>query len=200
MTDSLDTNDMQVPGQGVLPGFEEVLRIESAVLKKPEQEAFCWEYVTNGGKGGPAYLATIKSDVTMLRAQKNASDLLKKSEVAGRIKEISSIIQRKYEREVLAHCVRAINFDPAKLFRENGGLIQVHELPESDRIGVGIEAKIVDGCLRYIPVFPSPEKARDALQKIFGMNKERTEVTGKDGKPIETNNAVTIYIPANGRD
>lgn len=171
-----------VPGQAVLPGFEEVLRIESAVLKKPEQERFCWEFVTNGGKAGPAYQVAINPESELLNAQKRASELLKKPEIAGRIKDISSIIQRKYEHEVLGSCLKAMNFDPGVYFDAKGYAKGIHALPENTRRGVGLEAKMVDGCLVYLPVFPSPEKARDALAKMFGMNKDKTEVSvGVDG-------------------
>jgi len=167
----------------VLSGFEEILRCESSRLKKAAQEAFCWEVVTNGGKPGPAYLATINGNVPLLRAQKNASALMQKPEIDGRIKEIAAIIQRKYMSEVIAFRMKTLNFDPARFFGPTG-LLQVQDLPEDLRKGIGLEAKIVDGCMRYLPVFPSPEKAADALQKIFEMNKEGLALTGANGEPL----------------
>ena len=103
---------------------------------------------------------------------------------AGRIKDIATIIQRKYEHEVLGSCLKAMNFDPGVYFDAKGYAKGIHALPEGARRGVGLEAKIVDGSLVYLPVFPSPEKARDSLAKMFGMNKDRMELTGKDGAPV----------------
>ena len=188
----------------MLPGFEQILGVESARLKKPEQERFCWEYVTNGGKTGQAYQVAINPDSDLLNAQKRASDLLKKPEISGRVKEIAAIIQRKYEQEVIASAIRALNLDPAIYFKQSGSVKRVHEMAEHERIGIGLEARIVDGCLTYLPVFPSPEKARNDLAKIFGMNKERGEIkaelVGRGGGPIQTESVVRIYIPDNGRD
>ena len=100
----------------------------------------------------------------------------------------------------MAYRIRALNLDPGTFFQRNGKVRRVHELTESERLGIGLEAKIVDGELHYLPVFPSPEKSADALQKMFGMNKEKTEVSGPNGGPIKTENVVKIYIPDNGRD
>ena len=180
-----------VPGQGVLPGFEEVLRIESQRLDNPGQERFCWEYVTNGGKAGPAYQVAINPNSSLLNAQKRASELLKKPEITGRIKEIAAIIQRKYEHEVIASSLRALNFDPKVYLTDSGSARGVHELEEHARRGIGLEARVVDGKIMYLPVFPSPEKARDALQKMFGMEKVRSEVSGPGGGPIPHAHAVT---------
>jgi hypothetical protein len=193
-----------IPGQAVLPGFEDVLGIESARLKNPKQERFCWEFVTNGGKTGQAYQVAINPDSDLLNAQKRASDLLKNPEISGRVREIAAIIQRKYEREVIASAVRALTFDPASCFKGDGAVRRVHEMEERERIGIGLESRLVDGCLHYVPVFPSPEKARADLAKMFGMFKDRGEIkaelVGRGGGPIQTESAVKIYIPDNGRD
>ena len=77
----------------------------------------------------------------------------------------------------------SLNFDPARFFGPSG-LLQVQDLPEDLRKGIGLEAKIIDGCMRYLPVFPSPEKAADALQKIFEMNREGLALTGANGEPL----------------
>jgi hypothetical protein len=178
-------NSPAVPGQMVLSGFEEILQCESRTLKKAEQERFCWEFVTNGGKPGPAYRKAINPDASDDNARSYACKLLKKSNIAQRVSEIAQIIRQKYMNEVIAFRVKSLHFDPARFFGPTG-LLQVQDLPEELRKGIGLEAKIVDGCMRYLPVFPSPEKAADALQKIFEMNREGLALTGPNGGPIET--------------
>jgi hypothetical protein len=173
-----------VPGQMVFSGFEEILKVESSRLSKPEQEEFCWEYVTNGGKPGPAYQATINRDATNENARSYACKLLKKDNISQRIKEIVGIVQRKYEHEVLAFRIKGLNLDPKVYFNADGSAKKIVDLPEEHRQGVGLEARYVDGAMRYLPVFPSPEKSAEALQKMFGMNKDKMEVTGKDGEPL----------------
>jgi hypothetical protein len=173
-----------VPGQAVLPGFDMVLQIESARLAKPDQERFCWEYVTNGGKSGLAYQTAINPECNADNARKRASDLLKKQDITGRIREIVSIIQRKYEHEVIAFRLRTLNFDPKAYFEENGNIKKVVDMDDAMRVGVGLEAKFVEGALRYLPVFPQPEKAADALQKMLGLDKIKAEISGKDGGAV----------------
>jgi hypothetical protein len=171
----------QVPGQMVL--FREVMQCETRRLKSLAKERFCWEYVTSGGKAPDSYLATINPSVDRVQASKNASKLLNNGEIRRRIDEIAQIIRQKYMNEVIAFRAKTLNFDPG-LFFKNGSLLRVHDLPEDLRKGIGLEAKIVDGCLHYLPVFPSPEKAADALQKIFEMNKEGLALTGPNGVPL----------------
>lgn len=178
-------DDISVPGQAVLPALLEIMQIESARLKKPEQEAFCWEYVTNGGNGGKAYQATISCDCDKLRAQKNASALLKKTEISGRITEISGIIQRKYEQEVIAYRVKGLTLDRKSLVDKDGKIKTLNDMTDDQRSIVDLEVRWVDGALRTIPVIASRDKSADALQKMFAMNKDSLTLTGKGGGPVE---------------
>lgn len=42
-------------------------------------------------------------------------------------------------------------------------------------------------------------KAAENLGKRYGLFTEKKEITGKDGGPIQTEAAVTFYLPDNGR-
>jgi hypothetical protein len=192
--------DNAVPGQGVLPGLMDVMRIESAVLRNPKQELFCWEFVTNGGDRALAYQVGIDAEADRLSAQKNAYKLLQKPEIVERITQISTIIQRKYEQQVIAYRLKGLTFDRGNLLTADNKLKSLSEMTEDERQIIDLEVKWVDGALRTIPVVASREKSAEALQKMMGMDKSKLEVTGKDGRPVETNSSVTIYIPSNGRD
>lgn len=183
-----------VPGQGVLPGLLDVMKIESAVLRKPEQESFCWELVTNNGDRGRAYQVAINPECDRVTAQKRASDLMKKPEITGRVAQISSIIQRKYEQSVISYRLKGLTLDRGEMVDGDGKLKSLAELTEEQRQVVDLEVKWVDGGLRTIPVVASREKSADALQKMFGMNKDSLAVTGKDGAPLNPPAPVGILV------
>lgn len=191
----------EIPGQGVLPGFSALMGVEAAALKNPKHELFCVKFVEHGGDTALAYQSAIDCNCERLQAQKNAHYLLKKQEIARRIDQISSVMRNRCINEVIAFQRRALNFDPADyLHRESGRQIRLHELPEDKRRGIGLEARVVDGGIVYLPVFPSPQKAAESLSKMMGIEKQSVELSGKDGKPIATESVVQFYIPSNGRD
>lgn len=185
MMEQTQENNAVVPGQGVLPGLLDVMRIESAVLKKPAQEEFCWEFVTNGGDRGRAFQVAIDPSCDRLQAQKNAHLLLKKEEISRRVMEISSIIQRKYEQKVISYRMKGMTLDRNELLNEDGKCLKtLKEMTEEQRQIVDLEVRWVDGALRTIPVVASKEKSAEALQKMFGLNKDSLAVTGPGGASL----------------
>lgn len=182
-------------GQTVLPGFQAILDCEASALRKPEHELFCAKYVEFSFDSAKAYQVAINPSVTdRLAAQKNAHKLLKTDEIKRRIAEISAVYRNRCINDVLAFNQRALNFNPADLYDEKGCMIPLNQLPP----GTGVEAKIVDGCLRYLPVFPSPEKARDSIAKIMGIEKSLLELTGKDGGPVEVTGIEVSFVTPTG--
>ena len=75
-----DYNKTEVSGQGVLPGFEEIIAVEAAALKNPKYELFAVKFVECGDTAR-AYQEAIDPDCSRLQAQKNASKLLKTGEI-----------------------------------------------------------------------------------------------------------------------
>jgi predicted transcriptional regulator len=60
------------------------------------------------------------------------------------------------------------------------------------------EARDQDGDPRYLTV---AMKAKEDIRKITGSDAPtKSEISGKDGKPIETESTIRIYIPSNDRD
>ena len=47
----------EIPGQVVLPGFQELLNCEAQALAKPEHELFCVRFVEFGGDTAKTYQA-----------------------------------------------------------------------------------------------------------------------------------------------
>lgn len=190
----------ELSGQAALPGFDALIDCEVQALDKPEHEAFCARYVEFGGDSARAYQTAIKPGTERLQAQKNAHKLLKRGEVRRRIAEIAAVYRNRGINEVLAFQTRAMNFDPADFLDAKGHRLPLHRLPEHVRKGVGLEARLVDGAVVYLPVFPSPQKAAESLSRMMGVEKHLVELTGKNGGPVESDVKVNFYIPGNGRD
>lgn len=171
---------VDLSGQVTLPGFDALIACEVQALAKPEHELFCVRFVETGDSAKAYQLAINPECTDRLAAQKNAHKLVKRGEIRRRIAEIAAVYRNRAINEVLAFNLNALRFDPSKLFDATGKMIKLKDLPA----GTGVEAKIVDGSLHYLPVFPSPEKARDSLAKIMGMEKQMLELTGKDGGPV----------------
>lgn len=171
---------VDLSGQIALPGFDALIACEVQALAKPEHEIFCVRFVETGDSA-KAYQVINPGCTDRLAAQKNAHKLLRKGEIRRRITEIAAVHRNRAINEVLAYNLDALRFDPSRLFDADGKMIALKDLPP----GTGVEARIVDGFLRYIPVFPSPEKARDSLTKIMGIEKQMLELTGKDGGAIK---------------
>lgn len=199
MEEQTTTSEQTVPGQGVLPGMQSILEIESAVLPKPEQERFCWEFVTNGGKPGPAYKKAINQEASDDNARSYACKLLKKDNIKQRVLEIASIIQRKYEQEVLSYRLKGLTLDRAEMLTPEGNLKAFSDLTEEQRQILDVEFRLIDGEFKAMPILVSKDGSAAALQRMFAMNKENLALTGKDGTPLPAS-SVTIYLPANGRD
>jgi hypothetical protein len=197
--ESTDFERTAVSGQMVLHDFQSIIGYESASLKKHRNERFCVAFVENGGHAGKAYQTAIKPDSSDDQARKNAHKLLKNEDIRRRISELSAVIRNRTINDLIDFRLKGLRFDPAKFFNATGGKIAIHDVPEEHRVGIGLESRVVDGCLVYAPVFPSPEKSADALQKILGMDKSKMELTGKDGGPVEGSMTLNVYLPDNQR-
>ncbi len=199
-TATIDFERTEPSGQMVLHDFRAIIGYETATLRKHRNERFCVAFVANGGHPGKAYQSAINPDASDEQARKNASKLLKKDDIRRRITELSAVVRNRTLNDLIDFRLKGLRFDPSKYFDAAGNRRKIHDIEDEHRIGIGLESRVVEGCIVYVPVFPSPEKSADALQKIMGLDKNRMELTGKDGGALESNATVTIYIPANGRD
>jgi hypothetical protein len=66
-------------------------------------------------------------------------------------------------------------------------------------VGFGEEAEEFEGEWVKVKLHSAPAAIRDVL-KMHGKLINRTELTGKDGKPLNTTQIVTVYIPENNRN
>lgn len=192
-----------LPGQQILPGFKEAMRVDAHSLK-PFDEEFCQLYVELGDAGKAYQQVALKfkdKEVERLRAQKNASAMLKKPEIIGRVGQYQAVTRAAVQSEVIGFKLSAMRFDPAVMFDEDTRRQRkVTDLTPEQRKCVGLEAKLHDGCVVYLPVFPDKQKESQDLMRMCGLDKQMVELTGKDGGAIKSDAVVTFYIPGNGRD
>lgn len=79
-------------------------------------------------------------------------------------------------------------------------LVESIETKRERRIaGFGEEAEEFEGEWVKVKLHSAPAALRDIL-KIHGKLINRMELTGKDGKPLNTTQIVTVYIPENNRN
>jgi hypothetical protein len=195
-----------VPGQTVLPGMAEELGYEAIELK-PWLERFCWEFVFRGDNGARAYKA-VKPSVKDSTARVEASKLLTNPDVTRRIAQIKAEQRRRFQVEVsdlLEYHGRVLKVDRTTyLDEEKNKPRSITEIREIDPEALSILEfecqKDKDG--DPVVLFKIPKRHDSAVEmaRIMGLHKDRTEITGPNGGPIETQNVVQIYIPANGRD
>lgn len=169
----------QVPGQRTLPGMAETLGYDTIILK-PSEERFCWRYVANGGNGVKA-CRELHPKISYGAAGVRASVLLKKPKVLARINQVREEISREEKQTLKDFVIGSLSFDPAVAFKE-GNRVNIADMPEKIRKLCTLEARVVDGSVIYIPVFPDKIKAGSELAKMMGAYAaEKKELTGSDG-------------------
>ncbi len=167
------------------------------ITLKPDMERFCWEYVRNGGNATRAYL-TINPEATPNGARKYASKLITtREDIPLRIEQIRAEIAREWKSKIRDFHGRSLEFDPADAFASGGGRISIADMPVELRKLCTLEARIVEGSVVYIPVFPDKVKAAGELAKMMGMITDKKELSGTVTTIGET---VHVYLPENNRD
>jgi hypothetical protein len=192
-----------VPGQSVLPGMAEDLGYEAIVLK-PAVERFCWEFVLRGENGARAY-RTVKPTVKESTARVEASKLLTKPDVNQRITQIRAELRRRYRvtaEDLIFYHGKVLKIDRTEFLDELTGQAKSLQNLDPEAASIlefdhGRDAKGNEFVLFKVP--PRHQSAVE-LARMMGLHKDKTEISGPDGGPIETENVVKIYIPHNGRD
>jgi len=190
-------NNQKVAGQVVLPSMEEEMGYEVIVLSPPWKERFCWEFVLRGDNGYGAY-KKVKPKVKDSTARVEASKLLTNPEVKSRIDQIRGELKRRYNvtaDEILQYHGKILKMDLDELIDVgDDGKVQPKKFSELETqiksiIDIGFD---VDKDGNVVPLFSIPSRGGAAIElaKILGLHKERKEISGPDGGPIETNSVV----------
>ena len=180
-----------------------------------KQEAFCLAYTQLGEGHGNASIAyrmayNVGDRTKPATIHRCAHELLQNPIVIARIKELQADAAKNVGltvEKVLRNLVDAIDFDPRKLYHEDGRLKAVHEL-DADTASVlaGIEvvemaggAKIGgDAGIEHVPMYTKKLKwldkntARDQAMKHFGLYKRDNEQRKPDEKPFDQDEAARV--------
>lgn len=99
----------------------------------------------------------------------------------------------KLEDAVLVNLRDAAAIDPRTAFDTNGNLLEVPDLPDTVARSLTDFSVTIDqkGEATKRIKFTPRHTANEALGKHLGMFRERVELTGKDGGPMETKHELT---------
>lgn len=186
--DQLDGMPTSVKGQATLPGMQQHIG-HDAIRLQAKHEEFCWKYLAHCGNGMKAYLA-VYPGVKESTARVNASKLLTNTNIKARIDEI--LEDRKSRYAILADRVveyhqnvlltdRRVFLDPI-----HGGLKKLDELDEDAAMMLEVEQVSSKNGVRTLLKVPNRHQSSVELARILGMHKDKMELTGKDGGPVES--------------
>jgi len=176
-----------IPGQVVLPGMADQLGYESIKLD-PAQEKFCWELVLNGCNASKAYQRAYPG-AAYNTARANASKLLTKTSIINRIEQIKKELATRYTAtadDIISYHSRVLMIDRAEYFDERGTVLQVQDMSALARSIVDLDTTVNKfGSGRLSAKIPERQKSAAELARIFGMHKDKVELSGKvDGDGI----------------
>lgn len=147
----------------------------------PKQNAFVAQYLVDLN----ATQAAIRVGYSEKTAESQGARLLTNAKVA---QAVSEAMARRAERvevkqdDVLRVLLRHLNFDPATVYGEAGGLLAVRDMP--------VEARLAVQSLEWGEHGPkikfwSKDKALELGMRHLGLLRDKTELTGADGGPLE---------------
>ena len=168
-----------------------------------KEEAFCQQYLIDFNGARAARAAGYSED----SARSIAAENLTKLHIRARIQELRAEMGKAFNitRERIAQeYSRIAFFDIKKAFDEEGELIPITQLDDDTSAAIaGIEVSndwekdennrpVIVGQLKKIKI-SDKRSALDSLVKLMGYAEpSKTEITGKDGKPIVTETHVKI--------
>ena len=178
----------------------------------PKQELFAQKYVETGNASEAYRLSYAAGNMKPETVNRTAKELLDNPKIAARLAELAARQLKRHDvtiDRVLAEYAKLAFLDIRKAFDADGNLIPIHALDDDTAAAIaGLEVDkkvskttdengdpVVESYLHKIKL-SDKKGALDSLAKHLGMFVDRTEITGKDGAPLE---AVKIYLPDNGR-
>ena len=166
-----------------------------------KQESFCQHYSTHWN----ATRAAKDAGYSEKCAKEQGYELLRNAVVRARIKRLTrhTLLELGVSRaRVLKELALIAFLDPAAVYRDDGQLLPMSEMPEEARRAVHKvksfeefegrgDDRELSGYIREIEF--SPKKgALDTLAKHLGLVTEKHEVSGPNGKPIETRDVTRL--------
>jgi len=173
-----------VPGQTVLPGMAGDLGYDSASSAlKPWEERFCWKYVEIG-VATQAYQA-VKPKSTYGTARAESARLLAKPSIKARIAEVQEEIGREARALVMGYHRTVMTTDRIDLLNKVRTAQSYDDLDDEARAILEFEQVSSKDGVRTLLKVPTRHQSAVELARITGMHKDKMELTGKDGGPLE---------------
>lgn len=191
--DLLDEADSSVSGQHVLPTLRKELGRAATTDKIPPRvEVFCWNYAdptrrTTFANGTAAYMAA-NPDVKADSARARAAKLLAMDSVKARIAEIRYDLNQRNELAadlVMSQHIRVLMMDQVSLL-DTLRRGDYESVPEDVRDLLEVEQVSSKDGVRLLVNLPPKHPSRVEVAKILSMTKDRLEITGRDGGPVES--------------
>jgi hypothetical protein len=193
--------DTAIPGQATLPTLETELGYGAITYLTPRHERFCWEFVLKNGSATDAYTAAYPN-TGEASAKANSARLLKTEKIQKRLSEIKTELQRKYAvsaGSLVLYLSQVLHLDRRQFLDKSGQPKAAHQLDTE-------ASKILDldftldrsGNQKAIYSIPTRIQAAQELARLFGLNKDRIEITGEGCNPEHT--LTTIIHGGNIRD
>ena len=147
-----------------------------------KQEMFCLAFIETGNASEAYRRAYTASRMAAKTVHECASRILADRKVSARVAELRVEAAERAQvtaTQVMASLARDLNFDPARLFHEDGRPKRLHELDLDTRLAVrsytvepvmkgsGKRAKIIG--YKFAAKFPEKTAAREQAMKHFGL-------------------------------
>lgn len=167
-----------------------------------KQERFAQKYVELGNASEAyrqSYDAAAMKPETINR---NAKAMVENSKIATRIEELRGLALKRHQvtvDRVIAEYAKIAFLDIRKAFGDDGDLKPIHEIDDDTAAAIaGVESEAVFegsgrdrervGTLKKIKL-ADKKGALDSIAKHLGMFTDKTEITGKDGGPVDLTDA-----------
>lgn len=166
-----------------------------------KQKRFADEYLIdlNATRAYKVAYPRVKKDSA---ARANGSRLLTNANVASYVEKRINERQKRTEitQDMVVRELAKIGFaDVTDFVTIEGPFVKVKSTAEMPADKIGAIAGIKEGANGIEVKLNDKGKALELLGRHLGMFKDKMELAGKDGNPIETESKVHIYIPDNQR-
>lgn len=167
-----------------------------------KQEKFAQRYVETGNASEAYRLSYDASEMKPESVNRTAKELLDNPKITSRVEELQELARKRHQvtvDRVIAEYAKIAFLDIRKAFGEDGDLKPIHEIDDDTAAAIaGIESEAVFegsgrdrervGTLKKIRLVDK-KGALDSIARHLGMFVDKTEVTGKDGGPVELTDA-----------
>ena len=174
----------QVPGQQAL--FEDI-GYEAILNLKPQQERFCEEYVLKGCCNAAQAYMTAYPKAKLSTARVNASKLLTFTNIRTRITQLQAASRRRLSALVHDYHEAVITIDRRNLLSADRKTVKpLEEWTEKEASILEFEQVSAKDGVRTLLKIPTRHQSAVEIARICGLHKDKVEMTGANGGPIET--------------